>query len=163
MKNLLELAAKHAPSNALRVRAQRAKGVKVGQQVYLGYDVNIDAAYPQLVEIEDHARIGIGAIILAHSRPADAWMKHLGEQVAPVRIRRHASLYAGAIVMPGVTVGEYAIVREGTVVTEDVPPFAVVAGSPARVIAELPRERVDDPQGARRSPPGAGDISRSHH
>jgi acetyltransferase-like isoleucine patch superfamily enzyme len=152
MKNLLDLAAKHAPSNALRVRAQRAKGVKIGHHVYVGYDVNIDAAYPQLVEIEDYARIGIGAIILAHSRPADAWMQHLGEQVAPVRIRRHASLYAGAIVMPGVTVGEYAIVREGAVVTEDVPPFAMVAGSPARVVEQLPRERVNDPQVASGGP-----------
>ena len=71
-------------------------------------------------------------------------MKHLGEQVAPVRIRRHASLYAGAIVMPGVTVGEYAIVREGAVVTDDVPPFTMVAGSPARVIEQLPRDKVDD-------------------
>ena len=68
-------------------------------------------------------------------------MKHLGEQVAPVRIRRHASLYAGAIVMPGVTVGEYAIVREGAVVTEDVPPFTVVAGSPARRHRGAPARR----------------------
>ncbi len=154
MKNLYDLAGKHLPSNALRIKAQQAKGVKIGKNVYLGYDVNIDSAYPELVEIEDHARIGIGAIILAHSRPADAWMKHLGEQVAAVRIRRHASLYAGAIVMPGVTVGEYAIVREGAVVTADVPPFTVVAGSPARVIDELPRDKVDDVRGAGgRQPP----------
>jgi acetyltransferase-like isoleucine patch superfamily enzyme len=146
MRALYDLAGKHLPSNALRIRAQRAKGVKIGNQVYLAYDVNIDAAYPQLVEIEDYARIGIGAIILAHSRPADAWMKHLGEQVAPVKIRRHASLYAGAIVMPGVTVGEYAIVREGAVVTEDVPPCAMVAGAPARIIEQLPRDRIDDAQ-----------------
>lgn len=146
MRGLYDLAGKHLPSNAWRIRAQRAKGVKIGSQVYLAYDVNIDAAYPALVEIEDYARIGIGAIILAHSRPADAWMKHLGEQVAPVKIRRHASLYAGAIVMPGVTVGEYAIVREGAVVTEDVPPCAVVAGAPARIIEQLPRDRIDDAQ-----------------
>ena len=151
-KNLFDLVGKHVPSNALRIKAQRAKGVRIGAHVYLGYDTNIDAAYPELVEIDDHARIGIGVIILAHSRPADAWMKHLGEQVAAVRIRRHASLYAGAIVMPGVTVGEYAIVREGAVVTEDVPPFTMVAGSPARVIEQLPREKVTDPRAPITSP-----------
>jgi acetyltransferase-like isoleucine patch superfamily enzyme len=148
MRNLYDLAGKHLPSNALRIKAQRAKGVKIGANVYLGYDVNIDTAYPELVEIEDHARIGIGVIILAHSRPADAWMKHLGEQVAPVRIRRHASLYAGAIVMPGVTVGEYAIVREGAVVLDDVPACAMVSGAPARVIEQLPREKLDDARAA---------------
>lgn len=145
MKAVLDLVAKHMPSNALRIRCQRAKGVRIGADVYLAYDVNIDAAYPELVEIDDHARIGIGVIILAHSRPADAWMKHLGEHRAPVRIRRHATLYPGAIVMPGVTVGEYAIVREGAVVVDDVPPFTIVAGAPARVIEELPRDKVDEP------------------
>lgn len=142
MKAVFDLLGKHLPSNALRLRFQRAKGVKIGAHVYLAYDVNIDAAYPELVEIEDHARIGIGAIILAHTRPGDAWMKHLGERRAPVRIGRHAALYPGVIVMPGVTVGEYAIVREGAVVTDDVPPFTMVAGSPARVVETLPRDKV---------------------
>ena len=48
----------------------------------------------------------------------------------------------GATVMPGVTIGEYAVVREGAVVLEDVPPFAVAAGNPARVIETLPRDKV---------------------
>lgn len=151
MRALWDLLARHVPSNALRVRFQRSKGVKIGRNVYLGYDTHIDTAYPELIEIEDHARIGIGAVILAHSRPADAWMEHLGEHRAPVRIKRHAAVYAGAILTPGVTVGEYAIVKEGAVVVDDVPPFTVVAGVPARVIEELPKEKAVD--GARGHPP----------
>ncbi len=151
MKGLLDLMARLVPSNALRIKLQRAKGVKIGQNVYLGYDTHIDTAYPHLVEIEDFARVAIGAVVLAHSRPADAWMKHLGEQKAPVRIKRHAAVYAGAILTPGVTVGEYAIVKEGAVVVEDVPPYTVVAGVPARVIETLPKERAMD--GARVHPP----------
>jgi acetyltransferase-like isoleucine patch superfamily enzyme len=141
MRSVLDLLARQAPSNAVRVRCQRAKGVKVGNNVYLGYDAIIDSAYPELVEIEDHARIGVGVIILAHSRPGDGWMEHLGEERGRVTIKRHAALYAGAIVMPGVTVGEYAIVREGAVVLDDVPPYTVVAGNPARVIEALPRDK----------------------
>ena len=71
-------------------------------------------------------------------------MDYLGEQRAPVRIKRHAAVYPGAIVMPGVTVGECAIVREGAVVLEPVPPFTVVAGNPARVIKKLPREKAQE-------------------
>jgi tetrahydrodipicolinate N-acetyltransferase len=58
------------------------------------------------------------------------------------------------IVMPGVTVGEYAIVREGAVVTEDVPPYTVVAGNPARVVETLPRDRaaLGTPAPAARTP-----------
>jgi acetyltransferase-like isoleucine patch superfamily enzyme len=142
MKGVIDLLARLMPSNALRVRCQRAKGVKVGANVYLGYDAIIDSAYPELVEIEDHARVGVGVIVLAHSRPGDAWMEHLGEQRGRVTIKRHAAIYPGAIIMPGVTIGEYAVVREGAVVLEDVPPFAVAAGNPARVIETLPRDKV---------------------
>jgi len=141
LNKIYDLLSKHLPSNAWRVRCQRAKGVKVGRNVYLAYDVNIDLAYPELVEIEDHVRIGIGVIILAHSRAGDAWMDYIGEQRAPVKIRRHAAIYAGAIIMPGVTIGECSIVREGAVVEEDVPPYTVVAGVPAKVVKDLPREK----------------------
>ena len=151
MKGLLDLMARLIPSNALRIRLQRAKGVKIGQNVYLGYDTHIDTAYPDLVEIEDSARVAIGAVVLAHSRPADAWMKHMGEHKAAVRIKRHAAVYAGAILTPGVTVGEYAIVKVGAVVVEDVPPFTVVAGVPARVIEQLPKDKAVD--GTRGHPP----------
>lgn len=141
VRKFADVLAKQVPSNAMRIRLQRAKGVTIGEEVFLGYDVNIDPSCPELVEIADHARISPGVIILAHSRPGDAWLEHLGEQRSRVRIERHAAVYAGAIIMPGVTVGECAIVREGSVVTESVPPYTVVAGSPARVIEHLPREK----------------------
>jgi acetyltransferase-like isoleucine patch superfamily enzyme len=154
MRALYDLLAKHLPSNGLRIRCQRAKGVKIAGSVYLGYDTNIDTAFPELVEIQDHARIGIGVIILAHSRPADAWMSYMGERRAPVTIGRHASIYAGAIVMPGVTIGDYSIVREGSVVLDDVPAYSVAAGAPARVIEKLPCEKANALAGTPREPAG---------
>jgi chloramphenicol O-acetyltransferase type B len=42
-----------------------------------------------------------------------------------------------AFIMPGVTIGEGAVVAAGAVVTKDVPPYAVVAGSPAKIISEV--------------------------
>jgi acetyltransferase-like isoleucine patch superfamily enzyme len=140
MSSFSDLMGRYLPSNAMRIASQRARGVKIGAHVFLGYDVHIDATYPQLVTIEDHARIGIGVIILAHARPGDAWMEHLGEHRAPVRIGRHAAVYSGAVITPGVAIGECAIVREGAVVLEDVPPFTMVAGNPAHVVQTLPRE-----------------------
>ena len=56
----------------------------------------------------------------------------LGER--PVRIDDDAWIAAGAMVLRGVTIGKAAIVGAGAVVTHDVPPFAIVAGNPARVI-----------------------------
>jgi acetyltransferase-like isoleucine patch superfamily enzyme len=142
LNKIYDLLSKHLPSNALRIACQRAKGVKIGKNVYLAYDVNIELVYPELVEIGDNARIGMGVIILAHNRPSDAWLAHLGQVQQPVRIGRDAVIAAGAIVLPGVTVGDFAIVREGSVVEQDVPPFTVAAGMPAKVVQELPRDKV---------------------
>lgn len=51
-----------------------------------------------------------------------------------VIIKRNAYIGVGAIILPGVTIGEHAIVAAGSVVTKDVPPHTVVAGVPVRVI-----------------------------
>jgi acetyltransferase-like isoleucine patch superfamily enzyme len=58
------------------------------------------------------------------------------EMVQPVRIGDHVWIGARAIVLKGVTIGDGAIVAAGAVVTRDVPPHAIVAGNPARVIRE---------------------------
>jgi acetyltransferase-like isoleucine patch superfamily enzyme len=52
-------------------------------------------------------------------------------------VRRGASIGAGAVILPGVTVGERAMVGAGAVVTRDVPAHVVVAGNPARVLRRL--------------------------
>ena len=67
----------------------------------------------------------------------------------PVRVGRYVFIGAGAIVLPGVTIGDGALVAAGSVVRADVPPFAVVAGVPARVVGdarEQDRPYLDDPQ-----------------
>jgi acetyltransferase-like isoleucine patch superfamily enzyme len=59
--------------------------------------------------------------------------QHL-EQIAPVTIGRASWIGEHAVIMPGVSIGEYAIVGANSVVTRDVPPRSIVAGAPARVI-----------------------------
>jgi acetyltransferase-like isoleucine patch superfamily enzyme len=131
---LLAVAAKNIPANGVRIRCHQTRGVRIGRHVFLGYDVNIDPVLPELIEIGDHARIGTGVIIFAHY--VDASSGEGGPQIrrAPVRIGRHATVYTGAIVMPGVSIGDHAIVRAGAVVEDDVPAYAIVAGVPARVV-----------------------------
>ena len=53
---------------------------------------------------------------------------------APVKIGDHVLIYSGAIVIPGVTIGHHATIAAGSVVTSDIPPYALAAGAPARVI-----------------------------
>lgn len=56
----------------------------------------------------------------------------------PTVVRKGASIGSGATILCGVTIGEHAIVGAGSVVTKDVPAYAVVAGNPARVLRTLP-------------------------
>lgn len=60
----------------------------------------------------------------------------------PTLIKRGASIGSSVTILCGVVVGEYAIVGAGSVVTKDVPPHAVVAGNPARILKSAPKKQV---------------------
>jgi UDP-2-acetamido-3-amino-2,3-dideoxy-glucuronate N-acetyltransferase len=63
----------------------------------------------------------------------------------PTLIKRGASIGSSATLLCGITVGEHALIGAGSVVTRDVPPYAVVAGNPARVLRTLPRKDHENP------------------
>ncbi len=66
-----------------------------------------------------------------------------------VLIKRGAWIGAAAIVLPGVTIGEYSIVGAGSVVTKDVEPYTVVAGNPAKVIRRIEPSQCKNAKGVR--------------
>jgi acetyltransferase-like isoleucine patch superfamily enzyme len=91
------------------------------------------------VTIEDNVFIGHGVIFVNDSYPrattADGSPQTEADwRVQPTVIRRGASIGSGATILCNLSVGESAIVGAGSVVTKDVPPNAIVAGNPARVL-----------------------------
>jgi acetyltransferase-like isoleucine patch superfamily enzyme len=94
------------------------------------------------VTIEDEVFIGHGVTFINDTYPRATTMG--GElqtendwKVETTLIKRGASVGSGATILANVTVGEYAIVGAGAVVTKDVPARAVVAGNPARVLRKV--------------------------
>lgn len=92
------------------------------------------------VTIEDEVFVGHGVMFTNDLHPAatnaDGSLQGAADWTSlPTRIRRRASIGSGATILP-VTIGEGALVAAGAVVTKDVPPFAVVAGCPARVVGD---------------------------
>jgi acetyltransferase-like isoleucine patch superfamily enzyme len=83
--------------------------------------------WPDLITVEDDAVIGYDATILCHEFLQDEL------RTGPVVIRERAMVGAGAVVLPGVEIGEDAQVAANSLVTDDVPPGATVAGVPATV------------------------------
>jgi len=111
-------------------RIWSAKCIEIGDRVMISHNVSIfDNLTHPIDPAERHRHFGAIATS-GHPQGID-----LGER--PVCIHDDAWIAAGAILLRGVTVGEAAIVGAGSVVTHDVPPFAVVAGNPARVIRYL--------------------------
>ena len=114
------------------------RNLHVGRLAYLGKGCFLDLV--ALIQIEDEAAVSGACVLLTHGDPGTGrFMEqtYFPRVTGPIRIGRHAWLGAGAVVLPGVQIGECSVVGAGAVVTEDVEPFTVVAGVPARVIRRL--------------------------
>lgn len=97
------------------------------------------------VTIEDEVFIGHGVMFTNDLHPratrADGTMQTDDDwTLVPTRVKRAASIGSNATIVCGVTIGEGSLVGAGAVVTRDVPPYAIVAGVPARVVGDA-RER----------------------
>ena len=120
-----------SPSSSLRVAFHRARGVRIGREVEIGYCVIIDNLYPDLVTIEEGATVSAKSTILAHDE-SQAYTGRGPAKVAPTIIKRGAFVGVHAVVMPGITIGERAVVGAGAIVTRDVPAMTTVVGVPAK-------------------------------
>jgi acetyltransferase-like isoleucine patch superfamily enzyme len=127
---LLQLLARAAPGEAsLRPLLHRARGVRIGKGVRIGYDVVLETAWPNLISIADGVSIGMRVTIIAHFK-----------ETRGVRIGRDAFVGPGSIILPNVIIGEGAVIKAGTVVAQSIPSFTVVQGNPAIPVArcEIP-------------------------
>jgi putative colanic acid biosynthesis acetyltransferase WcaF len=145
------------PSNRLRVAALRRLGADLGEHVYLfgGSEVlepgNLRIAgrchIGRFCQVDARGGIDIGhdVVIASHVLLITADHDHrdpgFAGRLGPIVIGDRAWLASRSTVVRGVTIGEGAVVAAGAVVTEDVPPWTVVGGVPARPIGDRPREQ----------------------
>ena len=107
-------------------------GVMLEDSVFVGHGVMFtNDIYPRAVNPD-------GSL-----QSANDWM------CVPTLVRRNASIGSNATILAGISIGEYALVGAGAVVTHDVPDYAIVAGVPARVIGDVRSPLQDEPDQAK--------------
>lgn len=117
----------------------RLRGVTIGKQSHVARGVILDERNPELIEIGKGVAVTSGVMILCHQRDLSEYKPGMYAMHCPFKegkvvVKDGAHLGIGCIIMPGVTVGEGAIIGAGSVVTRDIPPYCVAVGAPARVI-----------------------------
>lgn len=142
----------HIPSKRLRVWGLKILGLKASSNVrfYQGFHIRS----PKKIIIGEGCSIGPKVLLdgrkgltigknVTIAYEAIIWTLnhdyndvHFCGKGAPVTIHDYAWICSRSIILPGITIGEGAVVASGAIVTKDVPPYAVVAGVPAKVIGQ---------------------------
>lgn len=131
--------------------AQVREGARIGAGCVLSKDVYIDAnviigdgvkvqngvSVYQGVTVEDEVLIAANVAFTNDKHPR-AFGGHW--TITPTLVKKGASIGANATIICGVTIGEYAMVGAGSVVTKDVPPYGLVVGNPAASIGTVDKE-----------------------
>lgn len=104
-------------------------GVIIGNRVTIKNGISVW----DCVEIEDDVFVGPAVVFTNDLRPR-AFIKRGREQFVSTKLQKGATIGAGVVIVGGVTIGPYAFVAAGSVVTKDVPPHGYVRGNPARLV-----------------------------
>lgn len=107
-----------------------ANNVTIGNNVKIQNNVSV---YEGVV-LEDDVFCGPSMVFTNVKTPRSAFPRNTSNDYLRTTVRRGASIGANATVVCGVTIGEGALIAAGAVVTKDVPPFALVAGVPAKIV-----------------------------
>lgn len=122
----------------------RKIGCKVGRNVFIGDGISIDTRNADLITIEDYAHITGHTILLCHKRDLKQYSigdnySNLPYVTGKIHLGKGCSTGTGTLIMPGVTIGEGAIIGAGSLVTKDIPAWTIATGRPAIVVKEIPK------------------------
>lgn len=116
--------------------------INLAENVHIGNNVSVNPYFRCMsagdIYIEDGVQIAMNVSLVTNNHD---FYDRAVLKVKDIRIKKNAWIGTGAIILPGVTIGENAVVGAGSVVTRDVEPNTVVAGNPARVIRRLEADK----------------------
>jgi maltose O-acetyltransferase len=109
--------------------------VELGERVFFNFNcVVLDTCK---VTIGDYCQFGPGVQILTPLHPLDAALRRKEEYGKPIAIGADVWVGAGALILPGVTIGARSVIGAGSVVTRDIPEGVLAVGNPCRVVRKI--------------------------
>ena len=129
----------------LRPAIWRSLGCKVGSNVHIGHQVRLDFGNAERITIEDDVLIANGVTMLCHIRDMKNYHIDMRATDMPVKygdIHLGKGCYIGinVTILPGVHIGEGAVIGSCALVTKDVPAWTIATGVPARVVRSIGKE-----------------------
>lgn len=114
--------------------------VTFGKNVFINHSAILSSSGG--IEFGDNVMVAPGLKIATINH--DMYDRHITYTYGKVTVKENAWIGMGVTICPGVTIGKYAVVAAGSVVTKDVPDYAVVGGVPAKVIKMLDSTQMKD-------------------
>ena len=107
-----------------------------GKSVYANF--NLTCVDDTHIYVGDHTMIGPNVTLATAAHPIAPKLREKGYQYnLPIKIGKNCWIGAGAVVLPGVSIGDGSIIGAGSVVTKDIPAGVVAVGNPCRVLREI--------------------------
>lgn len=124
-------------------------GCHVGKNTFFGDYVRIDTSYANMIYIGDYTHITSGCRLLCHQRDLTGYCvgdnaANLGYKTGEIHIGKGVMVGMETIIMPGVTIGDGAVIGAGSIVTRDIPAWTIATGRPARVVKEIPERKIGE-------------------
>ena len=127
----------------------RKMGCHVGKNTFFGDYVRMDTSYADMIYIGDYTHITSGCRLLCHQRDLTGYCvgdnaADLGYKTGEIHIGKGVMVGMESIIMPGVTIGDGAIIGAGSIVTRDIPAWTIATGRPAKVVKEIPERKIGE-------------------
>ena len=113
-----------------------ANNVKIGNNVKIQNNVSIYEG----VELEDYVFCGPSMVFTNIKLPRSEFPQRGTEYYLKTLVKKSASIGANATIVCGVTIGEYALIGSGAVVTKDIPPYSLAVGNPAKIVGKVDKK-----------------------
>ena len=133
----------HIQSNAkIGENCSLGQNVNVSNNVIIGNNVKIqnNVSVYEGVELEDYVFCGPSMVFTNIKLPRSEYPQRGSQHYQKTLVKKSASIGANATIVCGITIGEYAFIGSGAVVTKDVPPYALVVGNPGKIIGKVDKK-----------------------